>query len=56
MVSTRSFVIASVAGGLALIATQKVREQVPGTTGLVLGALAGMVVSSTAKQWLEQNV
>lgn len=56
MVSTRSFVIASVAGGLAWLATRKVRQQVPGTVGVAVAALAGMVVETTATRWLERNV
>lgn len=56
MISTRSFVIATLAGSLGWLATQKVREQVPGAMGFALAAFAGVLVETTASQWLEQNV
>lgn len=56
MLSIRSFIIATAAGSLGWLATQKVREQVPGVMGFALAALAGMAVETTASRWLEQNV
>lgn len=56
MISTRSFIVATAAGSLGWLATQKVREQVPGAMGFAIAALAGMVVETTASRWLEQNI
>lgn len=56
MVTTRQVLIVGVAGVLGWLATRKVRQQVPGTVGIAMGALAGMVVETSATRWLEQNV
>jgi len=56
MTKTRQAAIVGIAAALGWLATQKVRKEVPGSTGVAMGALAGMLVQATASQWIEQNL
>jgi ammonia channel protein AmtB len=56
MTKTHQAAIVGFAAALGWLATQKVRETVPGTAGVAMGVLAGMVVQTAASEWLEQHI
>lgn len=56
MIKTHQAVMVGVVAALGWLAAQRVRDEVPGALGIAIGALAGMVVQTTAIGWLERNI
>jgi len=56
MTKTQQATIVGIAAALGWLATQKVRDEVPGAAGVAMGVLAGMVVQTAASGWLEQHI